>query len=89
MADAFENADNIIFYKLHRESFIPENDRLDLQKTVEELRKSGKNAQCIKEIPTIVDSVVNNAGEKDIIIVMSQGGFGGIQNLIARELDKI
>ena len=42
----------------------------------------------MKDLDEIVATLVNSAQENEIIVVMSQGAFGGIQHKIATKLDK-
>jgi len=87
MATAFSEADHIIFYKLHRETQIASEDRLDLEAVVLELRNMEKKAHLIKNLDDIVDHVVQCVAPGDIVLVLSNGAFGGIQHQIAQRLD--
>jgi UDP-N-acetylmuramate: L-alanyl-gamma-D-glutamyl-meso-diaminopimelate ligase len=87
MAQVFSEADHVIFYKLHREAKIAPEDRLDLDQVVLQLRNMKKKAHLIKDLDDIVDHVVKCVTPGDIVLVMSQGAFGGIQHKIAQRLD--
>ncbi|MCP4750324.1 MAG: UDP-N-acetylmuramate:L-alanyl-gamma-D-glutamyl-meso-diaminopimelate ligase [Proteobacteria bacterium] len=89
MADAFSDADTVVMYsKLHNQQRIQPEDRLDLDSVVEELRRSKKEAQLIDDLDGIVENCEQTAREGDIFIVMSNGGFGGIQHRIAAKMDE-
>ena len=87
MTRAFSEADHIIFYKLHRETQIAPEDRLDLEAVVLQLRNMEKKAHLIKDLDDIVDHVVQCVAPGDIVIILSNGAFGGIQHQIAQRLD--
>jgi UDP-N-acetylmuramate: L-alanyl-gamma-D-glutamyl-meso-diaminopimelate ligase len=42
--------------------------------------------EVFRDIPLLVDSVVREARAQDTVLVMSNGGFGGIQQLLLRAL---
>ena len=89
MATAFADADSVCFYKLHRGDSIALDDRLDLSKIVDQLRAANKTADCIDNLDQIADYAVALAEPGDIILVMSQGSFGGVQHKIATKLDEL
>ena len=86
MHTAFRDADNIIFYKLHREESIPVEQRLNIDSIVEKLEEEGKTAHHLKEIDLIVDSLDRETQSGDIVVFLSQGDFGGVQLKVAERL---
>ena len=87
MADAFKEADTVIFYKLHRGDSIAPEDRLDLNQVVQELRENGKTAQIIEDLEQITDHTIETSNPGDIVLIMSQGAFGGLPRMIAARLN--
>lgn len=83
---AFAEANSVVFSKLHREESIAVNDRLDIAQIVEQLRAEGKSAHYLREIDAIVNHMEKTTQRDDIIVVMSQGAFGGIQMKLAERL---
>ena len=55
-------------------------------KLVDDLTASGVHARHLPDVDTIVDVVAGEAREGDLVVVMSNGGFGGIH---ARLLDAL
>ncbi|MGK0289215.1 MAG: UDP-N-acetylmuramate: L-alanyl-gamma-D-glutamyl-meso-diaminopimelate ligase [bacterium] len=88
MADAFQPADKVIFYKLHRAENIPVEERLDIQEIISELKGKKKESLYIDNIEQIISHAVETAEEGDLVIVMSQGGFEGVPKKLAEELDQ-
>lgn len=88
MSQAFSDADTVCFYKLHRGDHIAPENRLDLNQVIQELKEQQKEACFIDDLETIADQTVDKAQPGDIVLVMSQGNFGGLQQKIAKRLDQ-
>ncbi|MDX2470359.1 MAG: UDP-N-acetylmuramate:L-alanyl-gamma-D-glutamyl-meso-diaminopimelate ligase [SAR324 cluster bacterium] len=88
MAKAFAEADRITFYKLHRKERLHKEELLDLNQVVAELLAQGKQASHIKDLDLIKSHVIQKVEKGDIILVMSQGSFGGLASQLAKEIDK-
>lgn len=88
MAGAFQDADTITFYKLHRGEKIVAEDRLDLTAVVNELNQSQKKAWQFDTLDQIFENTLEEVKKGDIVLVMSQGAFGGIQHRIAKAVDE-
>ena len=67
------------------EKFPPE-DRLDPERVVASLRGVGRKAEYIEEVDRIVTHLSGTSRAGDVILIMSNGGFGGIQGKLARAL---
>ncbi len=68
------------------ERFSPD-DRLDPGQMVAALRAAGREAHYIEEVDRIVDRLSAGARAGDLVLIMSNGGFGGIQGKLARALE--
>ena len=68
------------------ERFSPD-DRLDPGEMVAAMRAAGREAFFIEEVDRIVDHLCAGARAGDLILIMSNGGFGGIQGKLARALE--
>jgi UDP-N-acetylmuramate: L-alanyl-gamma-D-glutamyl-meso-diaminopimelate ligase len=64
----------------------PPDDRLDPGAVVASLRADGREAIYIEEVDRIVEHLASGARPGDLILLMSNGGFGGIQGKLARAL---
>src|SRR5262249_38385770 len=65
---------------------IPPEDRLDPEEIVAALRRNGVPARTLEGAPAIRDYVVSSARPGDVIVVMSNGAFGGLPSLLAEAL---
>jgi UDP-N-acetylmuramate: L-alanyl-gamma-D-glutamyl-meso-diaminopimelate ligase len=84
-ARAFSQADQVILAAVFR-STLPEAERLDAEQLVGDLRARGQQARHIPEIATIIDTVVREHQVGDVVVLMSNGGFGGIHTKLLSAL---
>jgi len=83
--DAFMQADRTIIAGLSHPEKVPPEDRLNPQAIADALCARGKQAWHIGDTGDIVNHIVQNHGSRDVILVMSSGGFDGIhQKLLDR-----
>ncbi|MFC1557017.1 UDP-N-acetylmuramate:L-alanyl-gamma-D-glutamyl-meso-diaminopimelate ligase [candidate division KSB1 bacterium] len=78
LLDALKDADSVIVSAVYRPEKIPENERFNPQDIVEKLNESGGQALFIGDVDVIVDYLSENAARNDVILGMSNGGFGGL-----------
>jgi len=82
---SFTPADRVIVAGLFAPDKINPEDRLNPELVVEHINKDGGNAYFIPDIETLVDKLIIECRPKDVLLIMSSGGFSGIhQKLIAR-----
>jgi UDP-N-acetylmuramate: L-alanyl-gamma-D-glutamyl-meso-diaminopimelate ligase len=84
-ARAFGQADQVILAAVFRSS-LPEAERLDAAQLVDDLRRRGQQARHLPEIDAIVDTIVREHRPGDVVVLMSNGGFGGIHGKLLRAL---
>ena len=65
---------------------VPENDRLDVAKLLDDIRIMGREAFQEESVEKIVERAVNIAQPGDTIAVFSNGGFGGIHGKLLDSL---
>jgi UDP-N-acetylmuramate: L-alanyl-gamma-D-glutamyl-meso-diaminopimelate ligase len=84
---AFEEsgADEVILASVFRAS-LPEDERLSVDDIVARLRAAGRRARHIQTVPEIVRTVAAEARDGDVVVIMSNGGFGGIHDLLLAAL---
>jgi UDP-N-acetylmuramate: L-alanyl-gamma-D-glutamyl-meso-diaminopimelate ligase len=81
---AFDDADMTLIAPVHLPEKAPEGRRLDVARIVSDLRSRGVNARNLNSIDAIVKTVASEAKPGDVLLVMSNGTFGGIhQKLLA------
>ncbi len=88
-AQALAIADRVVVAGLYQPEKIPEQDRLSVAKVIEDINGSTRDgrARVIEKAQDIADYVARNAASGDILLVMSNGGFDGVQEKILRSLE--
>ena len=86
-ARAFGQADEVILAAVFR-STLPEAERLDAVQLVDDLRSRGQRARHLPEIDAIVDTIVREHRAGDVVVLMSNGGFGGIHGKLLQALNE-
>lgn len=76
-ARAFAGADEVVIASVYR-STLPEHERLSEVTLVADLRAKNVSARHLPDVDTIVQMVAAEARSGDLVVVMSNGGFGGI-----------
>jgi UDP-N-acetylmuramate: L-alanyl-gamma-D-glutamyl-meso-diaminopimelate ligase len=59
-------------------STLPEDQRLSAEQVVSDLQQAGVDARYIPAVDDIVRTLVREAREGDLVVVMSNGGFDDI-----------
>jgi UDP-N-acetylmuramate: L-alanyl-gamma-D-glutamyl-meso-diaminopimelate ligase len=84
-ARALSGADEVVIASVFRSSLPPE-ERLSESKLVDDLTAASVHARHLPDVDTIVQTVTNEAGDGDLVVVMSNGGFGGIHRKLLAAL---
>lgn len=84
-ANAFADADEIVVAPIFR-SKLPESERLSVSQLVEDLRSRGRSATAAASIDDIVQVVAAGHRPGDVVVVMSNGGFGGVHQKLLQAL---
>ena len=84
-ARAFTAADQVVIASVFR-STLPPDQRLSEDQLVNDLREAGTSARHLPDVDAIVDYVAGEARSGDVIVVMSNGGFGGIHGKLLKAL---
>src|SRR5438270_5985376 len=77
-ARAFAAADEIILASLYRPDRYTKETALDLQQLIRELAESGRSAKELRDADAIVADLTPRLRQRDVVLIMSNGGFGGI-----------
>ncbi|MEO6054909.1 MAG: UDP-N-acetylmuramate:L-alanyl-gamma-D-glutamyl-meso-diaminopimelate ligase [Chthoniobacterales bacterium] len=83
---AFEHADGVFIAQVARLDQLPENDRLNPEKVIADIRAKGKEAYYEPGSTEIVAKLKPLAKTGDIVVVFSNGGFDGIHTKLLTEL---
>jgi UDP-N-acetylmuramate: L-alanyl-gamma-D-glutamyl-meso-diaminopimelate ligase len=77
-ADAFAGADRVTFGAVHRSEQLPEGERLSVPQLVDALAARGRAAELCADPDAICALVAAEAAPGDVLVLMSNGGFGGL-----------
>jgi UDP-N-acetylmuramate: L-alanyl-gamma-D-glutamyl-meso-diaminopimelate ligase len=86
LPDALAIADGVILAEVASIEQVPEDDRLDPWKVVKSIQQTGKPAFYEPKINQIVERLKPLARPGDVIVVFSNGGFGGIHDKLLAAL---
>jgi UDP-N-acetylmuramate: L-alanyl-gamma-D-glutamyl-meso-diaminopimelate ligase len=89
-AEALALANRVVVAGLYQPEKIPEGQRLSVAKVIEEVNRSTHDgrARVIEKAEDIAEYVASNAASGDIVLVMSNGGFDGVQEKIMNLLER-
>ncbi|MFN2636374.1 MAG: UDP-N-acetylmuramate:L-alanyl-gamma-D-glutamyl-meso-diaminopimelate ligase [Gemmatimonadaceae bacterium] len=76
--EAFKGADEIIFASLFHPERYTKETAIDLPEMVTAWESAGKRAKHLKDADAIVKDLTPRLTEGDVVLIMSNGGFGGI-----------
>ena len=85
---AFRDADEIVFAALYRPDRYTKETALDLEQLVHDLGATGKGAKQLKDADAIVADLSARLKDRDVVLIMSNGGFGGIHEKLLAALTK-
>lgn len=86
-ARAFGAANRVVFAPLGRSGIEP-SERLDVQALVNALSEAGARAMAAPSVDAIVDLISKEAASGDIVVLMSNGAFGGIYDKLRQALSR-
>ena len=84
-ARAFGPADEVVIAPVFRTN-LPEGERLSAEQLVNDLTAAGQRARAAASIDEIVAAVAAEAKAGDLVVLMSNGGFGGIHQKMLQAL---
>ena len=80
LAEALADADFAVISPIENTKRLAPEERLDQEKLLADIREAGTDAYVGKNVDDIVAYVVTHVHPNDVLLVMSNGGFGGIHN---------
>jgi len=84
-AKAFAAADEVVLAPVFR-STLPEAQRLSIPDLVHDLSCKGTSARAAASLDDIVSTIVKEKRDGDLVVMMSNGGFGGIHKKLLQAL---
>jgi UDP-N-acetylmuramate: L-alanyl-gamma-D-glutamyl-meso-diaminopimelate ligase len=86
LPEALGEADGVILAQVARMDQLKPEDRLDPEQVVAEIAATGKPAFYEAGVDEIIARLKPLAREGDVLVILSNGGFGGIHERLLREL---
>jgi len=86
LARSLALADQVVIAAIFKSEAIPEAERLDLHRVVGEIQKRGKQARIFADADAIVNAIAPELRERDVVAILSNGGFGGIYEKLPQRL---
>jgi UDP-N-acetylmuramate: L-alanyl-gamma-D-glutamyl-meso-diaminopimelate ligase len=82
LVEAFDAADEVLIAEVYRGDDVPAEQRLDPRRLAEDLEGRGTSARFLAGVDEIVAELGAKARAGDVIVVMSNGEFGGVHDRI-------
>ena len=86
LARSLSLADEVIVANIFKSEAIPEAERLDLNRVIEEIQKRGRRARILADADAIVTEIAPELRSGDVVAILSNGGFGGIYEKLPKRL---
>ena len=77
-ARAFQDADQILVAAAHMPGKVPEGERISERELVRAIAELGRDARYVASVDEIVAHLGRDLREGDRVVILSNGGFGGI-----------
>ena len=88
LADAFADADGVVVSQIARLELLKPEERLNPAQLMADLKAVEKDAAYLPDVDAIVAHVATRVQGGDVIVVFSNGGFGGIHGKLLERLGR-
>jgi UDP-N-acetylmuramate: L-alanyl-gamma-D-glutamyl-meso-diaminopimelate ligase len=88
LASAFADADAVVVAQIARLELLAPEERLDPARLMQDLKALGKDAAYLPDVDSIVAHVGQGAQGGEVVVVFSNGGFGGIHGKLLERLGR-
>jgi UDP-N-acetylmuramate: L-alanyl-gamma-D-glutamyl-meso-diaminopimelate ligase len=85
---AMEVAQVVMMGAVHRADRIPPRERLQPERVIQEVRRMGKEGHYIPDVSAMAHWIVEQSRPGDVVCFMSNGAFGGIQEMVREGLSQ-
>jgi UDP-N-acetylmuramate: L-alanyl-gamma-D-glutamyl-meso-diaminopimelate ligase len=86
LAQSLATADEVVIARVFRPEAIPESECLDLNAVIASINHAGKRARAIPDADAIVAQIGGELTAGDVVVILSNGGFGGIYEKLPRRI---
>src|SRR5690349_7556420 len=88
LAESFADADEVVVSQIARLELLPADERLDPEKLMRDLATAGKAAAYLPDVDSILNHVASRVQGGEVVVVFSNGGFGGIHSRLLERLGR-
>ena len=88
LAESFAQADGVVVAQVARLELLQPAERLDPVRLINDLKAAGKDAAYLPDADSIVAHLTGKVQGGDIMVVFSNGGFGGIHAKLLERLGR-
>jgi UDP-N-acetylmuramate: L-alanyl-gamma-D-glutamyl-meso-diaminopimelate ligase len=85
-ARAFQDADQVLVAAAHMPGKVPEGQRISERELVRAIAELGRDAQYVASVDDIVVRLARDLRDGDRVVILSNGGFGGIHEKLLSSL---
>lgn len=85
-ARSFDDADRIVVAAVDHPERAPQGSRFSVERLVTDLKQRGKDAVYLPAVADIVAHLAREAQRDDVVLVMSNGAFGGLHDKLLSSL---
>jgi len=89
LGSAFADADAVVVAQVARLELLAPQERLDPARLMQDLKAEGKDAAYLPDVDAIVAHVAQRAQGGEVVVVFSNGGFGGIHGKLLERLGRV
>jgi UDP-N-acetylmuramate: L-alanyl-gamma-D-glutamyl-meso-diaminopimelate ligase len=86
LAHSLSLADQVVVAAIFKSEAIPQEERLDLNRVINQIKEHGKTARILPDADTIVNTIAPELRSGDVVAILSNGGFGGIYEKLPERL---
>jgi UDP-N-acetylmuramate: L-alanyl-gamma-D-glutamyl-meso-diaminopimelate ligase len=88
MPDALQEADRVVLAAVYSSARLPREQELSVEKVVDDLRQRGLAAWFFPTVDEIVAHLASHVVEGDVVLIMSNGDFGGLHQKLLYTLGR-
>jgi UDP-N-acetylmuramate: L-alanyl-gamma-D-glutamyl-meso-diaminopimelate ligase len=89
LAASLSLADEIVLAAIFKSEAIPEAERLDINRVTRAIEACGKRVQIFPDADAIVSAIAPELRSRDVVAILSNGGFGGIYEKLPERLRSV
>lgn len=89
LAKSLAIADQIVIANVFKSESIPESERLDIALVARSIEELGRPARVIADVDSIVRIATPEMRPRDVVAILSNGGFGGIYEKLPARLETL